>query len=865
MRTALGTLVVLGAAIAVGLPPADPANAAVSDLYVGGPNCSDAGGGSAGTPFCTIGAAAAVAVAGQTVNVSAGSYNENVTPKNSGQPGAPIVFTAAPGALVTVTGQSHGFTISTRHDITISGFTVSDTASNGIYLKSASNIVVRDNIVTRSGHRIQGQAVAGIYVGATTNSDVVDNVSFNNSDAGIYLVNGSTGIRVIGNEVYENARGYTRAAAGIDVRSPGNEIIGNVSHDNEDSGIQFYPGGDDNLAANNVIYHNKGWSSTLGVIGDHGIDNLAVRNNRIISNSIYDSVTAGINVEGLPASWLTTAVGATGTTLTVGTATGFPVSGSFTIQIDSEQMLVTAGQGTTTWTVRRGINGTTPVSHEAGTSTAKNVLQWSGFVLENNVLMNNAVNCPNGSGGFTTCPATKGNIRVDKTSFVGVTVDYDLMYLSVPGTWATWKNTQYSSLSAFAAASGQEAHGVAQDPQWVNAAQGDLHIKRGSGAIDSANSAVSGEQSTDRDGNPRVDDLLIPDTGSGSQTFVNRGAYEYQPDYPPSAALTVSPTSGIAPINVTADASASTDTDATPIASYTFDFGDGSAAVGPQSTATATHTYTQSGTFTATATVTDTSGQATFATRQVSVAPAPDGPTAALSVTPSSGVAPLPVTADASGSFAASGSAIVSYTFDFGDGSPVVGPQSGATSSHTYAAGSWTAAVTVTDSRGLRARATQTVTVNAPPTNLIGNSGFEAGTTGWNVSGRAGITLSTTSGGHSGTYAAQLTNTTTSTQPDCTLNDSPNWVASTQAGTYVASAWVRGPAGTTVRLRIREYNGSTFVGSATATASLATSWAQVSVSYPIGVAGSTLDLTLYTTNSAPGWCFDADDLWLSLS
>jgi parallel beta-helix repeat protein len=862
MRTALVTVVVLVGAL---LAATERADAAGTYLYVGGPGCSDTGGGASGTPFCTIGAAAAVAVAGQTVIVATGTYPENVAPRNSGQPGAPIVFTTAPGAAVVVSGQAHGFTITTRHDITIDGFTVSGTTSNGIYLKDAANIVVSDNVVTQSGRRVSGQAAAGIYVGATTDSTISHNVSYNNSDAGIYLVNGSTRIQVVGNETYANARGYTRAAPGIDVRSPGNSIIGNISHDNEDSGIQFYPGGDNNLAANNVIYHNKAWSSTLGVIGDHGIDNLGVRGNRIISNSVYDNVSAGINVEGLAASWLTGAVGSADTTLPVGTATGFPAAGSFTIQIDAEQMSVTGGQGTTTWIVQRGVNGTTPAAHAAGSSTSKNVLQWSGFVIENNALMDNAVNCPDGSGGFTTCPHTKGNIRVDKTSFVGATVDYDQMYLSVPGTWGTWQNTMYSSLAGFAAASGQEAHGLAADPHWVNAGAGDLHVTRGSAVIDSANSAAPGEQSADRDGNPRADDLLTPDSGAGPRTYDDRGAYEYQPDYPPTPALTVSPTSGTAPVQVTADASASTDTDATPVASYTFDFGDGSAAIGPQPAATATHTYTSGGTFSIAVRVTDTAGQSSSLTRTVTIASAPNAPTAALTLTPSQGVAPLAVTADASGSSAASGSSIVSYTFDFGDGSPVVGPQSGPTTSHTYSAGTWTAAVTVTDSQGLTARATQALTVSPPPTNLVGNPGFESDTKGWNANGRVGITLAQSSGGHSGSYAAELTNTTTAAQPDCTLNDSPNWVTSSRVGTYVASVWVRGPSGTTVRLRVREYSGSTLVGSAVVTNSLTADWSQVSLSYPAAVVGSTLDITVYTSNAAPGWCFDADDVWLSLS
>ena len=111
----------------------------------------------------------------------------------------------------------------------------------------------------------------------------------------------------------------------------------------------------------------------------------------------------------------------------------------------------------------------------------------------------------------------------------------------------------------------------------------------GSPAIDSANSLASGEQATDILGRARVDDPATPNTGNPAGSYYDRGAYEYQPGSTPRASLTVTPTSGPAPLNVTADASASTAGNA-PISSYTFNFGDGT-TVGPQAGATASHTY----------------------------------------------------------------------------------------------------------------------------------------------------------------------------------------------------------------------------------------------------------------------------------
>ncbi len=188
-------------------------------------------------------------------------------------------------------------------------------------------------------------------------------------------------------------------------------------------------------------------------------------------------------------------------------------------------------------------------------------------------------------------------------------------------------------------------------------------------------------------------------------------AFASAPPVTPTAALTVSPGSGAAPLGVTADASASTDP--IGIASYTFSFGDGSPPVGPQPGATATHTYAAGGTFTVTVTVTDTGGAADSATRTLKVG----APVAALTVSPSSGAVPLAVTANASASTDPVG--IASYTFTFGDGASA-GPQVGSQATHSYAAGgTYTVRVTVTDTVGATSTASRSVTAVTPPSAAL--------------------------------------------------------------------------------------------------------------------------------------------------
>jgi parallel beta-helix repeat protein len=310
-----------------------------------------------------------------------------------------------------------------------------------------------------------------MYLNSMTNSVVAGNLVTNNSASGIFLTNGSTGNQISGNEISWNAYGYVRNAVGIDLRAPGNLVSGNRVHDNEDTGIQSYPGGDRNTIVNNVSYHNKGFTTTAVsncsppgtgntagcITGDHGIDNYGVTGSSVVGNTVYDNVSAGINVEGVPSG--------------------------------------------------------TP----------------SGFTLANNISVDNAAACPDGTGGTVKCPRTRGNIRIDATSQIGTSLDYDLVKLSVSGTMMVWGSTSYTSMAAFQAASGQEPHALQSDPRWTSPSHGDFTLQAGSPAIDSANSSAPGQTTLDAASRPRVDDPATINSGIGVRGYDDRGPYEYQP------------------------------------------------------------------------------------------------------------------------------------------------------------------------------------------------------------------------------------------------------------------------------------------------------------------------------------------------
>jgi len=285
---------ILGAAFAASPLTATSAQAAASYVVDNtSPACSDAGPGSSAQPFCTIGAAAKQAQAGDTVLVNAGTYpGTSVDPANSGTASSPITFTANAG--VTISGGTGGFALSGRSNVVINGFTITGTFANGISVSGGSNVVISQNTVSQAGQPVSGQTAFGIYLHNLAGGEVIGNVSHDNSAHGIYLNGSTTGVTVEGNTSYHNAYQYQRNANGIDDVAPGNSIIGNVTYANEDSGINIFPGANNTLIADNVSYDN----------GDHGIDNNSVSGGRIIENTVYYNCTDGINVEGTSSNYL---------------------------------------------------------------------------------------------------------------------------------------------------------------------------------------------------------------------------------------------------------------------------------------------------------------------------------------------------------------------------------------------------------------------------------------------------------------------------------------------------------------------------------------------------------------------------------
>lgn len=198
--------------------------------------------------------------------------------------------------------------------------------------------------------------------------------------------------------------------------------------------------------------------------------------------------------------------------------------------------------------------------------------------------------------------------------------------------------------------------------------------------------------------------LTVTDTKGQISQVSTQITVQTADDLAPVASFTTSATTGEAPLDISFDAASSSDDNG--IVSYNWDFGDGSAIVTGVSVS---HRFENAGDYVVTLTVTDAAGQSSQQTKQISIQAIEDlAPVASFTTTASSGEAPLVVSFDASSS--SDDNEIVSYSWDFGDGSALV---SGVTATHSYTvAGNYTATLTVTDASNQTDSTTQIFTVS---------------------------------------------------------------------------------------------------------------------------------------------------------
>ena len=383
----------------------------------------------------------------------------------SGSAGQPVTFKANPG--VTVRGNSAGF-------------------GSAFAISSGKSYIVID------GFNITETKYMGIWVSGANHITITNNhISYAGDPSvtdshrrGIYL-SGTTDSVITGNITDHNTCVGIMLINGSDHNIISNNLsFANASTVVSDAAGYALIGSSYNTVTNNIGYgnedsgisiydYNDTLPSSYNVIagnlfyanGDHGIDNNDSPYNTIVGNTIHGNGTVGLNFEG---SW-------------VG-------------------------------------------SHHA--------------IIANNIIAANGIH-PNSV-------AFGGNLRVDPLSIDGTTLDYDLFDKEGASVQITWNGSYYASLQAFHVAEpGKEVHGKEGNPSFVDPATpvlrtdeypyytpstiGDYHLSAGSPAIDSANAGALNQLVTDIEGNARIDDPTTVDSGVGTRTYDDRGAYEFQP------------------------------------------------------------------------------------------------------------------------------------------------------------------------------------------------------------------------------------------------------------------------------------------------------------------------------------------------
>ena len=254
---------------------------------------ADTNSGSAASPWRTITKAKNTMVAGNTVCIAGGTYNESVTITRSGTSGNPITYAGIPGQNVIIDGIAattisieNGADYITLRNLKITGaqstegimvytFSGTDTLHTGIRLESIESY---------------GNPQEGVQFTNVENSAVVDSIIRNNTLDGILLYghnanitlsnlsafsNGHTGIAMNGHPILANVR---------DIK-----VLNTTSHDNGNQGIWTHY--TKNLLIDGGSYYHNGAS---GVQIEVASERIIVRNTVNYDNAdIFTSSETG--------------------------------------------------------------------------------------------------------------------------------------------------------------------------------------------------------------------------------------------------------------------------------------------------------------------------------------------------------------------------------------------------------------------------------------------------------------------------------------------------------------------------------------------------------------------------------------------
>ena len=253
---------------------------------VAAPNGSDNAAGTVDAPFRTAQVLADSLTPGQTGCLRAGTYREDLTIRQGGQPGAPVTIRSFPGERAQIVGRlwlartadyvtvasldldgknpdenlpsptvnSSNATF-TDNDVTNEHTAICFNLGNDSYGR-AENTVITHNRIHDCGVLPAANHDHGIYVAAADNTQIIGNVIYDNADRGIHLYPDAQNTTIQGNVIDGNGVGVIFSGDGGKASNNNDVEFNVITNSNQRNNVEsYYPSGNP-IGSGNVLRNN---------------------------------------------------------------------------------------------------------------------------------------------------------------------------------------------------------------------------------------------------------------------------------------------------------------------------------------------------------------------------------------------------------------------------------------------------------------------------------------------------------------------------------------------------------------------------------------------------------------------------------
>ena len=278
------------------------------EYFVSAQTGNDSGPGTSTNPWLTIQHAADLLTPGETVTIMAGTYHEQVIPKNSGTAGQIITYRTFPGDQVNIDGTGVAlaeddiaglFEISDKNYITVSGLRV---LNSGPHFNNVGILARNSNHIRIENNSTYNTVSSGIGVWNCSDVTIDGNeveLACNDGDQECISVAGTDSFEILNNHVHHGGPG-TEGGEGIDAKdgsSNGTIHHNHVHHLTNRLGI--YVEAWDKFTHHIEVYQNivHDNSNAEGIVLGSEMGGL-LQNVQVYNNIVYNNALSGLHLSG---------------------------------------------------------------------------------------------------------------------------------------------------------------------------------------------------------------------------------------------------------------------------------------------------------------------------------------------------------------------------------------------------------------------------------------------------------------------------------------------------------------------------------------------------------------------------------------